>query len=158
MRTVQVLEEGQGAPESCAPVIPRVHTFMAPCSTTLQGHAPRSHAQTSGRGLLSDVERQNVDSMASHCGQDRLGVQGCLGWDDGADPPLRHPLRAHVGQQWGEADGVLVCDPSACPTSGRESVGGARQWGGRLGQVDTCPVALSVGSVSRQGQPLVELR
>ena len=48
----------------------------------------------------------------------------------------------HVTTHGGQADGGRVCEPSAFPPSGRESVGGARQWGGRLGPVDPCPVAL----------------
>jgi hypothetical protein len=53
---------------------------------------------------------------------------------------------------------VLVFDPSALPKSGRESVGVARQWCGRLGNVDTCHVAISLGYVSRKGHTLVDLR
>jgi len=71
---------------------------------------------------------------------------------------LRHTLRSQVGQQLGQADGVLVFDPSAFPKSGRESVGVARQWCGRLGKVDNCQVAIYVGYVSRKGHTLVDLR
>jgi SRSO17 transposase len=53
---------------------------------------------------------------------------------------------------------VRGCDPSGFPTSGRESVGGARQWGGRLGTVDPCQGAMYWGYVSRQGPPLVDTR
>jgi SRSO17 transposase len=108
--------------------------------------------------LLSDVERKNVASIADHCGQDRLGLQGCIGWDDWDDAPLRHTLWSQVGQQLGQADGVLVFDPSAFPKSGRESVGVARQWCGRLGKVDNCQVAIYAGYVSRKGHTLVDLR
>ena len=63
-------------------------------------------------------------------------------------------VKTHVGQ----ADGVLVCAPSGFPKSGRESVGVARQWGGRLGTVDNCQVAMSLGYVSRKGHSLVDTR
>jgi SRSO17 transposase len=63
-----------------------------------------------------------------------------------------------VGQHLGQADGVLVFDPSAFPKSGRESVGVARQWCGRLGKVDHGQGAISGGSVSRKGHTLVDLR
>jgi len=53
---------------------------------------------------------------------------------------------------------VLVCDPSGFPQSGRESVGVARQWCGRLGKVDHCHVAISLGYVSRKGQTLGDTR
>ena len=108
--------------------------------------------------MLSDVERKNVASIADHCGQDRLGLQGCIGWDDWDDAPLRHTLWSQVGQQLGQADGVLVFDPSAFPKSGRESVGVARQWCGRLGTVDPGHVAIDAGYVSRKGPTLVDLR
>jgi SRSO17 transposase len=52
----------------------------------------------------------------------------------------------------------LVFDPSAFPKSGRESVGVARQWCGRLGKVDNCQVAIYLGYVSRKGHTLVDLR
>jgi SRSO17 transposase len=158
IRKVQWLEECQVAPEIFEQVIPRLHTCMEPFIATLQGQAPRSHAQTYVRGLLSDVERKNVASIADHCGQDRLGLQGFIGWDDWDEMPLRHTLRDQVGQQLGQADGVLVFDPSAFPKSGRESVGVARQWCGRRGTVDNCQVALSLGYVSRKGHTLVDLR
>jgi SRSO17 transposase len=158
MRKAQLLEACQVAPEVFEQVLPRLRTFMAPFVDTVQGQAPRAHAQTYVRGLLSDVERKTVASIASHCGQDRLGLQGFIGWDDGEDGPLRHTLRSQVGQHWGQADGVLVFDPAAFPTSGRESVGVARQWCGRLGTVDPCHVAISLGSGSRQGHTRVDLR
>ena len=59
-------------------------------------------------------------------------------------PPATE-LRGQVGQHLGQADSVLVFDPSAFPKSGRESVGVARQWCGRLGKVDNCQVAVYLG-------------
>jgi SRSO17 transposase len=53
---------------------------------------------------------------------------------------------------------VLVFDPSGFPKSGRESVGVARQWCGRLGKVDHCQVAIYWGYVSRKGHTLVDTR
>jgi SRSO17 transposase len=71
---------------------------------------------------------------------------------------LRQALLAQGGQQLGQADGVLVFDPSAFPKSGHDSVGVARQWCGRLGKVDNCQVAIYLGYVSRKGHTLVALR
>jgi SRSO17 transposase len=132
--------------------------LMAPLVETLQGQALPQHAPTSGSGLLSAVERQNVASMADHAGQNRLGLQGFIGWADGADAPLRQTWLDQGGQQLGPGDGVLVFAPSAFPTSGRASVGVARQWCGRLGKVDNGQVAISLGSVSAPGHTLVALR
>jgi SRSO17 transposase len=131
---------------------------MEPFVATLAGQAPRAHAQTSIQGLLSDVERKNVASIAYHFGQERLGLQGFIGWGDWDDAPMRQVLREQVGTQLGQEEGVLVFDPSAFPKSGHESVGVARQWCGRLGKVDNGPVAISLGYVSRQGHTLVDQR
>ena len=158
IRKHQLLEECQVAPEIFDQVMPRLSTFMAPFVETLQGQALTQHAQTYVSGLLSDVERKNVESIAYHAGQNRLGLQGFIGWADWADAPLRQALLDQVGQQLGQGDGVLVFDPSAFPKSGRESVGVARQWCGRLGKVDNCQVAIYLGYVSAQGHTLVDLR
>src|SRR6266516_600916 len=108
--------------------------------------------------LLSDVERKNIESLAYRLGQSRLPLQGFIGWDAWDDEPLRHVLISQVKTHLGQADGVLVFDPSGFPKSGRESVGVARQWCGRLGKVDTCQVAIYLGYVSRKGHTLVDTR
>lgn len=77
---------------------------MDPLIATLQGQASRSHAQPSVRGLLADVERKNVEAIADHFGQDRLGFQRCIGGEGWKKPPLRHTLCDPVGQQVGQAD------------------------------------------------------
>ncbi len=158
MRKNPLLAACQVAPEIFAQVLPRLHTFMAPCVDTFQGQALSPHAQTSVSALRSDVARKHVASIASHVGQHRLGLHGCIGWADWADAPVRKTVRDHVGQPWGHGEGVWGCAPSALPQSGRASVGVARQWGGRWGKVAHGPVAISLGDVSRQGHTLVALR
>jgi SRSO17 transposase len=58
----------------------------------------------------------------------------------------------------GEANGVLVFDPSAHPKKGTESVGVQRQWCGRLGKVENCQVGVYLGYVSSQEHALVDVR
>jgi SRSO17 transposase len=58
----------------------------------------------------------------------------------------------------GEADGVLVFDPSAFAKKGTESVGVQRQWCGRLGKIENCQVGIYLGYVSRQDHALVDFR
>jgi len=142
IRKHHLLQECQVAPEIFDQVLPRLHTFMEPFVAPFQGQALTQHAKTYVSGLLSDVERKNVESIAYQFGQNRLGLQGFIGWADWDDEPLRKELLGQVGEQLGQGDGVLVFDPSAFPKSGRESVGVARQWCGRLGKVDNCQVAI----------------
>jgi SRSO17 transposase len=157
-RKNQLLQECQVAPEIFQEVMPRLHTFMQPFVETL--HSPTLHhqARTYVSGLLSDVERKNVESIAYRFGQDRLPLQRFIGWAPWDEEPLRKELRGQVAQHLGQYDGVLVFDPSAFPKSGTESVGVARQWCGRLGKVDNCQVALYLGYVSGQGHTLVDMR
>jgi SRSO17 transposase len=58
----------------------------------------------------------------------------------------------------GEADGVLVFDPSAFAKKGTESVGVQRQWCGRLGKIENCQVGIYLGYVSRRDHALVDVR
>ncbi len=153
-----LLDECPMAPEIFEQVMPRLSTFMQPFGRIFQGQAADQHATTSVCGLLSNVERQNLASMAYRCGQSRLPLPSGLGWDAWDDAPLREELRGQVKTHLGQSDGVLVCDPSGCPKSGRESVGVARPWCGRLGKVENCPGALSLGEVSRKGHTLVDTR
>jgi len=158
IRKNHLRQECQVAPEIFDQVLPGLHTWMEPFVAPFQGPALTQPAKTDVSGVLSDVERKHVASMAYQCGQNRLGLQGFIGWADWDDAPLRKTLRDQVGTPLGQEDGVFVFDPSAFPNSGRESVGVARQWCGRLGNVDTCHVAISLGYVSRKGHTLVDLR
>lgn len=157
-RKQQLLAECQVAPESFDPVLPRLTTFMAPFVETFCRPALDQHAHTYLWGLLSDVERKNIESIAYRFGQDRLPLQRLIGWAPWDDMPLRQELMRQVAAQLGQADGVLVFDPSGFPKSGTESVGVARQGGGRLGKVDNCQVAVYLGYVSGEGHTLVDRR
>ena len=158
LRKSQLLDECQVAPEMFEQVIPRLYTFMKPFVSIFQGQAAAQHAKTSVCGRWSNVAHNNIASIASRFGQSRLPLQGFIGWDTWDDAPLRGEWRGQVARHLGQGDGGLVFAPSGCPTAGRESVGVARQWCGRLGKVDTCQVALSLGYVSSQGHTLVDTR
>ena len=158
LRKSQLLDECQVAPEIFEQVIPRLSTFMKPFISIFQGQAADQHAKTYVCGLLSNVERKNIESIAYRFGQSRLPLQGFIGWDAWDDAPLREELRGQVKRHLGQGNGVLVFDPSGFPKAGRESVGVARQWCGRLGKVDNCQVAIYLGYVFSKGHTLVDTR
>ena len=81
-----------------------------------------------------------------------IGASKC---DDGR---LREELVRPIGRQLVEPEGVLVFAPSSFPKSGRESVGVARQWCGRLGKIENCQVAMFLGYVSSREHLLVDPR
>lgn len=157
-RKVAVLGECDVAPAIFEQVIPRLEQFMEPFVGTLARREQVEHAVTFVQGLLPDLSHKNAESIAYRFGQDRLPLQNFLGtseWDDGL---LRDELARQIGRELGEPDGVLVFDPSAFPKSGRESVGVARQWCGRLGKTDNCQVAVFMGYVSQHEHALVDMR
>ena len=158
IRKHQLLDECQVAPEIFEQVMPRLYTFMKPFVKIFQGQVAEQHAKTYVCGLLSNLERKNVESIAYRFGHSRLPLQAFIGWDAWDDAPVRSALRSPVKMYLGQGDGVLVFDPSGFAKSGRESVGVARQWCGRLGKVDNCQGAMYVGYVSSKGHTLVDQR
>ena len=153
-----VLKECDVAPQIFQEVEPRLEEFLQPFVASLVRREQVEHVRTFVSGLLSDLEHRNVESIAYRFGHERLPLQHFIGaseWDDGR---LREELARQIGTQLGEPDGVLVLDPSSFPKSGRESVGVARQWCGRLGKIENCQVAMYLGYVSSREHMLVDTR
>ncbi len=131
---------------------------MEPFVACLVRREQVEHASTFVQGLLSDLDHKNAESIAYRFGQERMPLQWFVGVSDWNDEPLRDELAQQVGRQLGEEEGVIVFDPSAFPKSGRQSVGVAKQWCGRLGKVENCQVAVFMGYVSSQEHALVDTR
>lgn len=157
-RRRELLEECQVPAEVFEQVRPRLRRFLEPFVCTFARQEPCAHAETYVSGLLSDLQSKNVESIAYRFGQERLALQRFIGWAEWDDAPLRDELARQVGSNLGEAGAVLVFDPSGYPKSGRESVGVARQWCGRLGKTDNCQVAVYLGYVSSTEHALVDVR
>ena len=143
LRKRQLRDACPMAPEMFEQVIPRLYAFMQPFVQTFQGQAAAQHAKTYCQWFAVGrrTQKHRIDCVSlcqSHC------PQGCNGGDAGDDAPLRHALVDHGTTHVGQADGVLVFDPSGFPNPVRESVGVARRWCGRLGQVDPCQVSISL--------------
>ena len=68
IRKLQLLEEFEVAPEIFQQVMPRLATFMAPFVASFGRQEPFQHAHTYVCGLLSDVERKNIESIAYRFG------------------------------------------------------------------------------------------
>jgi len=111
----------------------------------------RTNATLVIRGLISGLERKSCEPIAIAAGLPRKPIQFFVGagkWDDEA---VMAELRAHVRDDLAEAEGVVIIDPSGFPKKGTESCGVARQWCGRLGKVDNCPVGVFLASASSTG-------
>lgn len=134
----------------------RLEGFMEPFLSGYVRQKQESHAVTVVRGLCSDLEHKNCESIAYLFGMDRKSIQHFIGESAWNDRPLRDELSRQVGSQLGEADGVIAFDPSAFKKSGKGSVGVARQWCGRLGKVDNCQVGVFLSYVSSKGHAIVD--
>ena len=158
IRKQELLDECKVAPEVFAELNSRLEAFMDPFVDSFCRRELNDHTRTYLRGLLSDLDHKNVESIAYRFGQERLPLQRFVGWAEWDDAPLCGELARQVSEQLGAADGVIVFDPSGFPKSGTESVGVARQWCGRLGKVENCQVAVYMGYVSRTEHALVDTR
>ena len=132
--------------------------LFEPFAARLVSSEQRQHAREYVAGLFSDVKRKNSETIAYLHGQDRQAMQKFIGQSPWEYRPLIEELAQQIGKELGEPDGVLVFDPSAFKKQGRDSVGVARQWCGRLGKVDNCQVGVYLGYVSRKEHALVDVR
>lgn len=158
LRREELLAECQVKPEVFEGMIERLEEFARPFVDCLWRKEQKAHAHTYLAGLLSDVKRKNAESIAYRHDQDRHQLQWFLGFSKWDHRPLMAELVRQVGRELGEADGVIVFDPSGFGKAGRHSVGVARQWIGRLGKVDNGQVAVYMGYASRREHALVDER
>jgi SRSO17 transposase len=138
-------------------VLDRLRTFMAPFLLSFGRVNQARNAVYVVSGLVSDLESKNAESIAYLFELDRKQIQHFIGESPWDDRLLRDELVRQVAVELGEADGVIVFDPSGFPKSGTLSVGVARQWCGRLGKVDNCQVAIYMGYGSSLGHALVDV-
>lgn len=158
LRKEAMLAECEVAPQVFFGAVERLAKFVEPFAELLRQPAQWQHTVEYASGLISDLERKNVESIAYGHDQDRRNLQhfiGCAEWDH---RPLMAELAQQVGQELGEVDGVIVFDPSGFPKQGKKSVGVARQWCGRLGKVDNCQVAVYMAYISRVDHALTNTR
>jgi SRSO17 transposase len=102
----------------------------------------REWAQLYLRGQLSELKRKSIEPMAlCERGEDINSVRtvqqfiGEGAWDE------QQILERHqqlVGQDLGEADGVMIVDGSGFPKKGDHSVGVQQQYCGTLGKLANC--------------------
>jgi SRSO17 transposase len=158
LRMKELMAEAVVPPQVFLGMLSRLTRFVEPFGLSLGTSEQRRHTQEYVAGLLSNVRRKNIESLAYLYDQERRALQKFIGecpWDH---RPLLELLACQVGQELGEPDGVIVFDPSAFPKKGTKSAGVARQWCGRLGKVENCQVGIYMGYVSRKNHALVNMR
>ena len=158
VRLEELLDDAEVPAGLMRGVFPRLEAFLLPFVETLHSPEQRTNAQHYVQGLLSDLDGKDVESIAYLHDRERQGLQKFIGQAEWRHEPLLTELARQVGEELGEADGVLVFDPSAFPKKGTASVGVQRQWCGRLGKIDNCQVGVYLAYVSRREHALVDVR
>ena len=158
LRKAELLADSKVGADAFDGIAQRLETFAEPFVTSLPSPESKVHSRTYLAGLLSDVARKNTESIAYRHDVDRQVLQRFIGYTDWDHEPLLDELTRQVAAELGEADAVIVFDPSGFPKHGTESVGVQRQWCGRLGKTDNCQVGIYMGYVTRTEQVLVDQR
>jgi SRSO17 transposase len=158
VRYEELMADAEVKPEALEGTLERLREFVQPFAASLQVAAQRDHLEEYVAGLVSNVKRKNVESIAYLHEQDRQPLQKFIGQKPWRWEPMIGELARQIGAALGESDGVLAIDPSGVLKQGKASVGVARQWCGRAGKVDNCQVGVYLGYVSRKEHALVDTR
>lgn len=158
VRKQEILDEAKIKPAVSNKMLERLEQFTDPFIQCLKRPEPKEHAQIYIGGLLSDLKRKNVESIAYRYDLERQNLQRFVGWAAWDHAPLLEELAKEVGTNIGEEDGVVVFDPSGFKKCGNDSVGVQRQWLGRFGKIDNGQVGIYMGYASRIDHALVDVR
>lgn len=158
VRYEELMADAEVKPEALEGVLKRLRVFVQPFAGSLEYSEQRDHLQEYVAGLVSNVKRKNIETIAYLHEQDRQPLQKFIGQRPWEWQPMIGELARQIGTSLGEADGVLVFDPSGVLKHGKASVGVARQWCGRAGKVDSCQVGIYMAYVTRKEHALVDTR
>jgi len=114
--------------------------LLAPLGRKERRHWARVYVQ----GLLLDGERKSIEPMASRIpGADVQALRQFVGQSPWAVDVVQQQLARKVVDLLSEPE-VWILDETSFPKAGEHSVGVARQYGGALGKVANCQVAVTL--------------
>jgi SRSO17 transposase len=133
------------------------HALYGECFGRVE-HGPLSQMYL--QGLLSNLPRKSVEPMAiTISGESRVtGLQKFIGTGRWEVEVLADKHRQEAAKTVADVDGVFSLDGSDFPKKGKESVGVARQYCGRLGKIDNCQAGVFLAYASRKGYALLDRR
>ena len=158
LRLQELLEGAVCGPEVTAGIRDHLVEFLKPYIAGYDVTAQKTHMHEYVQGLISKLARKTGEGIAYFHDHGRQGLQKFIGLASWDHAPLLQTLAKQVGERIGQANGVIVFDPSAFAKKGQKSVGVARQWSGRLGKVENGQVGVFMGYVSQKEHALVGVR
>lgn len=133
----------------------RLDRFLNPFFKHLPRSESRNNAAIMLKGLLSDLERKNTESIAYRYGQKARALQLFVGTADWDHQIILDRIAKEAVKLIGEVDAILAFDPSGFEKDGKKSAGVARQYLGRYGKVDNGQVGTFMAYVTRKEHVLV---
>ena len=113
LRQQQLLEDAELKSELSNGMLDRLEAFVEPFLNTFRRRDTKENVQQYVGGLLSVLERKNVESIAYRNDRDRRAFQHFIGLSPWDFRPLESELVRQVGQDLGQDDGVIVFDREA---------------------------------------------
>src|SRR5712671_2978927 len=113
LRLDQLLADCKVSHDAFDSITERLESFAQPFLASLPSPESQAHGRTYISGLLSDVARKNTESIAYRHDLDRQVLQRFIGYREWDHQPLLDELARQVVAEIGEADAVIVFDPSA---------------------------------------------
>ena len=109
--------------QALASCVRQLQQFGTPYFAHFLRSETRQNAQVFLEGLLSDLPRKNLESIAYRYEQERSGLQRFIGQTDWDHQPLLTRLAEQVAAEIGEDDGIIAFDPSGFEKDGKKSAG-----------------------------------
>jgi SRSO17 transposase len=135
-------------PKASPNALPALAASLKPFAPLFRRSTSRESVERYLTGLLTDLERQNCDTIAAAgAGTSTERVQHVL-TDAAWEPQALDQQRVATLVAQSPPHGLLVLDDTGLPKPGRASVGVARQSSGTLGKVAHCQVVVSAHSVA----------
>ncbi|MBV8231132.1 MAG: transposase, partial [Planctomycetaceae bacterium] len=107
-RLSDMLAQAQVPSDLIDGLLSRLETFVLPFTASLREPEQQRHTVEYLTGLLSKLEHKTGEGIAYLLDQQRQGLQKFLGQVPWKDQPLLTTLARQVGDDLGEADGVIV--------------------------------------------------
>ena len=148
------LEQAQGV---MAEQLVEFHDLFRDCFARAE---PRLLGLTYLTGLLSDIERKNVEKIAlTFSGPASVRcLQNFLSSYPWRDKQMLERYQGLFAETVGEEEGMYTVDASDMEKKGKESVGVARQYCGHSGKIENCQSGVFLGYTSSKGYGLTDCR
>src|SRR4030065_2028692 len=121
VRKQEILKEADIKPQVVNGMLKRLEQFAQPFIASFGRREPKENAKMYMCGLLSDLQRKNIESIAYRYDRDRRALQKFIGTAPWDHQPLQQELARQIGNEIGQADGVIVFDPSGHKKCGSDS-------------------------------------